>query len=654
MCGIVGIVDTLGTRDIDAQVLARMNESQLHRGPDEGSLHREPGVGFGHRRLAVIDLASGLQPLFNEDHSVVVVFNGEIYNYRELMTELTQLGHVFRTRCDTEVIVHAWEQWGESCVSRFRGMFAFGLWDRNQKTLFLGRDHIGVKPMFYALLPDGHFVFGSELKSLMTFPALSRKLNPQAVEDFFAYGYIPEPKTIFHDAFKLSPGHTIILKAGDKQIHQRRFWDLPFTPLTPLTEQEATNELVDRLRESVQSQMEAEVPLGAFLSGGVDSSAVVAMMAEQNKDMVNTCSIAFNDPSYDESTFANQVAQRYQTRHHTETVDTNDYGLIDTLAALYDEPYADSSAIPTYRVCQLARKRVTVALSGDGGDENFAGYRRYRYAMAEQKVRSLLPLSFRQPVFGMLGKLYPKADWAPRVFRAKTTFEALARDLVEGYFHGVSIMPDRVRDQLFSPHFRKDLQGYQAIEVMRAHAAKSPTDDPLSLIQYLDFKTYLPGDILTKVDRASMAHSLEVRVPLLDHKLVEWISGLPSSIKLHQGEGKYIFKKALEPYLPNDILYRPKMGFSIPLASWLRGPLKQSTRDAVLGPMMADTGIFNMSFLTDMVEQHQSGVRDYTAPLWTLLMFAAFLKNVLPDDANTRANIRDLLNPQLHSLNHQD
>lgn len=650
MCGIVGIVDTRGERDIDAQVLTRMNESQLHRGPDEGSLHIELGVGFGHRRLSIIDLASGLQPLFNEDGSVVIVFNGEIYNYRELMAELTALGHVFRTRCDTEVIVHAWEQWGEACVSHLRGMFAFGVWDRNQKTLFLARDHIGVKPMFYALLPDGYFVFGSELKSLMTFPNLSRQLNPQAVEDYFAYGYIPEPKTIFHDAFKLSPGHTITLKIGDTQVTQKRYWDLPFKALPALSEAEASEELIQRLRESVKSQMESEVPLGAFLSGGVDSSAVVAMMAEQNPEQVNTCSIGFNDPQYDESSFATEVAKKFKTRHFSETVDTDDYGLIDTLAALYDEPYADSSAIPTYRVCQLARKRVTVALSGDGGDENFAGYRRHRYAMAEQKVRSLMPLAVRKPLFGTLGKLYPKADWAPRVFRAKTTFEALARDLVEGYFHGVSIMPDRVRDQLFSPRFRKDLQGYQAIEVMRGHAAQAPTDDPLSLIQYIDFKTYLPGDILTKVDRASMAHSLEVRVPLLDHQLVEWISGLPSSIKLRGGEGKYIFKKALEPHLPHDVLYRPKMGFSIPLASWLRGPLKEITRSAILGPLLADTGIFDMKFLKEMVDQHQSGLRDYTAPLWTLLMFAAFLKNVLPHDADNRILLDPhIIEPSRHS-----
>jgi asparagine synthase (glutamine-hydrolysing) len=629
MCGIVGMFDTRGGREIDRQLLARMNETQHHRGPVEGGLHTEPGLGFGHRRLSIIDLSSGQQPLFNEDHSVVVVFNGEIYNFQSLMEELLQLGHTFRTHCDTEVIVHAWEQWGEACVQHFRGMFAFAVWDRNKKTLFLARDRIGIKPLFYARLPDGLFVFGSELKSLLAVPALSRDIEPCAVDEYFAYGYVPEPRTIFKDVFKLSPGYSLTLKVGDSACHPKKYWDVPFKMHAPASEQETEQELIVRLQETVKSHMVADVPLGGFLSGGVDSSAVVAMMAESMNTPVNTCSIAFNDPAYDESAFAAKVAARYKTDHHTETVDKDDYGLIDTLAQLYDEPYADSSAIPTYRVCELARKRVTVALSGDGGDENFAGYRRYRYAMAEQGVRSMLPMALRKPLFGFLGNLYPKADWAPRIFRAKTTFESLSRDLVEGYFHGVSLMPDRVRNQLFSDAFRRNLQGYRAIEVMRGHAANAPTDDPLSMVQYLDMKTYLPGDILTKVDRASMAHALEVRVPLLDHQFVEWVSGLPPSLKLHGGEGKYIFKKSLESRLPDDILYRPKMGFSIPLASWFRGPLKQRVRDALLGPTLTETGIFNTVFLTDMVEQHLSGRSDHSAPIWTLLMFEAFLRNVL-------------------------
>jgi asparagine synthase (glutamine-hydrolysing) len=632
MCGIVGIVDARGKREIDRELLSRMNESQHHRGPDEGGIHVEPGVGFGHRRLSIIDLSSGQQPLFNEDHSVVVTYNGEIYNFPELMDELIKLGHTFRTHCDTEVIVHAWEQWGERCVERFRGMFAFGVWDRNKQTLFVARDRLGVKPLYYAMLDDGMFIFSSELKALLAHPGLDRQIDPRAIEDYFAYGYVPEPKTIFTSALKLPPGHTLTLRAGG-QPEVKQYWDVPFTPHGPISDEQAQEELISRLREAVDIRMVAEVPLGAFLSGGVDSSGVVAMMAGLMNEPVNTCSISFGDPKFNESEYAKKVAERYGTAHHVEQVDKDDFDLIDTLAALYDEPFADSSAIPTYRVCELARKRVTVALSGDGGDENLAGYRRYRWHMYEERLRSTIPLAARKPIFGTLGQLYPKADWAPKVFRAKSTFEALARDSVEGYFHTVSIMNDKMRQRLFSDDFKGKLNGYHADSVLQQHAENCPSEDPLSLVQYLDLKTYLVGDILTKVDRASMAHALEVRVPLLDHKLVEWMSGLPPSMKLRGTEGKYIFKKGLEKYLPEDILYRDKMGFSVPLASWFRGPLRQRIRDALLGETLARTGIFDPAFLEEMLEHHQSGRRDYSAPLWTLLMFESFLRNL---DGNWR------------------
>ena len=629
MCGIVGLFDTRGKSEIDRRVLERMNQIQIHRGPDEGELYTEPGMGFGHRRLSIMDVSSGQQPLFNEDGSVVVVFNGEIYNFQELAKELAALGHTFRTHCDTEVIVHAWEEWGEYCVDRFRGMFAFGLWDRNQETLFLARDRLGIKPLYYGMLGDGTFIFASELKALLIHPDFTRDMDSHAIEDYFAYGYVPEPKTIFRQALKLSPGHTLKLSTGQSMPRLRQYWDIPFTPHDSISMQEAQEELIIRLRESVKIHLMTEVPLGAFLSGGVDSSAVVAMMANLMGEPVNTCSISFGDPAFNESQYAQKVADRYRTQHNVEQVDQDDFDLIDKLASLYDEPFADSSAMPTYRVCELARKRVTVALSGDGGDENFAGYGRYRWHLNEERMRSMLPLGLRKPLFGLLGNLYPKADWAPRVLRAKTTFEALARDPVDGYFHIISIMKDNMRQRLFSASFNRSLQGYRAVEVLRAHTDKCPAQDPLSRVQYLDMKTYLVGDILTKVDRASMAHALEVRVPLLDHKLVEWISGLPVSFKLHGHEGKYVFKKALEPYLPNDVLYRDKMGFSVPLASWFRGPLRQRVNDALMGPILADTGIFNKAFLKELLDQHQSGRRDYSASLWTLLMFESFLRNVL-------------------------
>jgi len=458
---------------------------------------------------------------------------------------------------------------------------------------------------------------------------LKRDMDPLAVEEYFALGYVAEPRTIFRQAKKLSPAHTLTLRRGQALTEPEQYWDVRFSLDSKISVEEACAELDVRLKESVRLRMIAEVPLGAFLSGGVDSSAVVAEMADLSSEPVNTCSIAFDDPAFNESAFAQTVADRYHTNHRVETVKSDDFDLIDTLASLYDEPFADSSAIPTYRVCELARKHVTVALSGDGGDETFGGYRRYRLHLMEEKMRASMPQALRQPLFKTLGRLYPKADWAPRIFRAKTTFEGLSRSSVEAYFHSVSILRDPMREQLFSKRFKSELAGYNAQEVFDYHAAKANTDDPLALIQYLDLKTYLVGDINTKVDRASMAHSLEVREPLMDHELVEWMATLPSSLKIKGQEGKYLLKKAMEPRLSDDILYRPKMGFSVPLARWFRGPLRQRVRDAVLGPRLAETGWFNREYLEHLVNAHDSGARDYSAPLWTLLMFEAFLRNVM-------------------------
>ncbi len=629
MCGIAGILDLRSDRDIDRDLLARMNQSQFHRGPDEGGQHFEPGLGLAHRRLSIIDLSSGQQPMFNGDRSVCVTFNGEIYNFMALRKELEASGYIFKTHCDTEVIVHGWSAWGEACVEKFRGMFAFAVWDRHQRCLFLARDRLGIKPLFYSLLPDGHFIFGSELKVLKCHPGLPQKIEPTAIEDYFALGYIPEPKTIYQGVYKLHPGHTLTVRAGQESAQPRQYWDIPFRPIQFGSEQALQEELVERLREAVGIRMIAEVPLGAFLSGGVDSSAVVAMMAQLQSDPVNTCSIGFNATDFDESIYAQRVADQFGTRHHVKTVDADDFALIDKLAALYDEPFADSSALPTYRVCQLAKERVTVALSGDGGDENFAGYRRYRWHMNEEKLRSILPMGIRKPLFGVLGRLYPKADWAPQVFRAKTTFQALARNSADAYLHGISVMSAEQRGALFSASMKTSLQGYRVNEVFDRYAAQSPTDDPLSLIQYIDMKTYLVGDILTKVDRASMAHALEVRVPILDHKFVEWVSGIPSSLKLKGQEGKYILKKSLEPVLDQDILYRKKMGFAVPLAKWFRGPLKQRLQHALLEGGLADTGLFNQHYVQQLFDQHQSGHRDHSAALWSLLMFEATAASLL-------------------------
>jgi len=627
MCGIVGIFDLNGKREINRELLHVMNESQFHRGPDEGGLHIEPGLGLGHRRLSIIDLSSGQQPMHSADGNVVLTYNGEVYNFPELRKELESLGYTFRTHCDTEVIVYAWQAWGEDCVLHLRGMFAFAIWDRDKQALFLARDRLGIKPLYYSELKNGQFIFSSELKALKEHPELSKEIDPTAIEEYFGFGYIPDPKTIYKGVYKLEPGYCLSLKRGQKSYQPRQYWDVKFSSSHQGTEQELGEELISRLREAVDIRTVADVPLGAFLSGGVDSSAIVAMMAGSTSDPVNTCSISFGDPKFNESQFAAKVAERYHTSHRVEQVDPEDFSLIDRLAGVYDEPYADSSALPTYRVCELAKKQATVVLSGDGGDENLAGYRRYRWHTYEDRMRSLLPNSIRMPLFGLAGQLYPKADWAPKIFRAKSTLESIGRSSVEGYFHSVSVQSNQLRSQLFSDKLKSDLQGYQAVEVFNRHLKNAPTDDAMSMVQYLDMKTYLPGDILTKVDRASMAHALEVRVPLLDHQLVEWMAGLQPDMKLKAKEGKYIFKKSLESYLPNDVLYRPKMGFSVPLSSWFKGPLKDKVNDALLGETMQQCGLFDQAFLQKMVSQHQSGLRDYSAPIWSLLMFDRFLEN---------------------------
>jgi asparagine synthase (glutamine-hydrolysing) len=627
MCGISGIVDLEAERPIDERALRDMTAILAHRGPDGDGFHIEPGVGLGHRRLSIIDLAGGKQPLYNEDQSVVVTFNGEIFNFMEIEVELARRGHIFRTRSDTEVIVHAWEEWGVESLARFNGMFAFAVWDRRQKTLFVARDRLGVKPLYYARLADGRLVFASELKGLLAYPGVPRRIDPRAIEEYFTFGYVPDPKTIYADVRKLEPGAYLCLRRGAKQLAPVRYWDVPLAgeraPAVPRARWE--EELRARLKEAVRKRLISDVPLGSFLSGGIDSSAVVAMMREIGTERILTCSIGFREPRYDESAYARLVAQAKHTDHRSETVEASDYGLLDQLVGIYDEPYADSSAIPTYRVCQLARRHVTVALSGDGGDEDFLGYRRYRLFAAEERLRRRLPRALRTALFGALGRIYPKLDWAPRVLRGKTTFQALARDTVEAYLHGVSVCGTDTRARIFSDDFSRSLQGYRAQEVFSGHLAGKTFSDPLALVQYLDYKTYLPGDILTKVDRASMAHSLEVRTPFLDYELVEWVAQLPSGVKLRHGEGKYLLKRALEPLLPREVLYRSKMGFAVPLELWFRGSLRERIADTVRGARLANSGIFEPRALTTLVDEHQSGRRDHSQVLWSLLMFDGFL-----------------------------
>lgn len=636
MCGITGIVDTRGRRAVDRDLLVRMTDRMAHRGPDGTGYHTIPGAGFGHLRLAIIDVAGGQQPLFNEDGTVFVTYNGEIYNYRELVAELTACGHRFRTHSDTEVIVHAWEEWGEACIERFRGMFAFAVWDERKETLFLGRDRLGKKPVHYAVLPDGMLIFGSELKALLCHPNLERRIDPTAVEDYFALGYVPETKCIYGTVRKLPPAHSLTVRRGGPVGEPRCYWEPRIEAASAMPSgAEAAEALRALLRDAVDMRLMSEVPLGAFLSGGVDSSAVVALMADLLSDPVNSFSIGFRQASHDESEYARRVAEQYKTRHHSRIVDADDFDLVDRLPGIYDEPFADPSAIPTLRVSALARENVTVALSGDGGDEAFAGYRRYRWHQTEETVRRLVPAGVRRPLFGALGRLYPQLDWMPRKLRAKATFLELAADTVDGFFLNVSVLNDAVRSRLFTSAFRGLLQGYHAREVLAAPFAAAPTDDPLARIQYVDMKTWLAGDILTKVDRASMAASLETRAPLLDHKVIEWALSLPASEKLRDGIGKSVLKKAFEGRLPDDILYRPKQGFSVPLAAWFRGPLRPRLDAALASGRLWETGWFDRGFVETSLAQHQSGVRDNSRFLWSLLMFDGFLRDVHEGAATT-------------------
>ena len=625
MCGITGFINLTTDKIIDKQILAKMNHAQFHRGPDEGGEYTDEHVALGHRRLSIIDLSTGQQPMISDDERYVLVFNGEIYNFPAIRAELEALGHQFNTHSDTEVILNAYAQWGAESVNKLQGMFAYVIWDKAQKSIFVARDRLGIKPLFYTII-DQCFYFASELKSLKLLPGLDRTIGAKAVEQYFAFGYVAEPETIYQHVKKLSPGHCLTIGVNQEVPTITQYWDVSYAKQTDMSEQEYQTAVVDEFKKAVDSHMMAEVPLGSFLSGGVDSSAVVAMMSELSNKAVKTCSIGFDVADYNETEFAQQVAKRYKTDHEERIVASDDFDLLDELSQLYDEPYADSSAMPTYRVCQLAREKVTVCLSGDGADELLAGYRRYNLMMNEEKVRGVLPHAIRKPLFGTLGKLYPKLDWAPQFLRAKTTFQSLAMDTAEGYFHGVSILNNQQRQQLFSKEVNEDLAGYSALDVFRRHEQNFDGHDPLSLIQYLDIKTYLVGDILTKVDRASMAHSLEVRVPFLDHKFVEWSATVPTKMKIKQGCGKYIFKKAMEDYLPHDVLYRNKMGFRVPLSNWFRGPLKEKLKTALLSKAMEDCGLFNMNTIKEWITDHQSGVKEYSAPLWTLLMFAAFLK----------------------------
>lgn len=618
MCGIAGIFYPASPKPVDPARIVAMTDAQAHRGPDGSGVWTALGVGLGHRRLSIIDVAGSPQPMALPGERIVVTYNGEIYNFAELRAELIAQGAVFRTQGDTEVLLHAWTAWGPDMLARLNGMFAFAIFDADRQSLFIARDRMGVKPLHYVELADGAVAFASELKGLLAHPLVRRTPDMCAIEDYMALGYMPDDACIVAGVRKLPAGHFLWLQRGRAVSQPVRWWDIDFSKRAKGSTRDLEAELVERMRQGVRSRMVADVPLGAFLSGGVDSSAVVALMAEASNAPVRTCTIGFDEAGHDERGPAAAIATRFATDHAVRTVQSDDFALIDTLVAAFDEPFADASALATYRVCALARERVTVALSGDGADEALAGYRRYNFHAAEERVRGLLPPGFREPVFGALGDVYPKADWAPRPFRAKTTLLALAQDGDEAYAGAVGVTTPGVRQALYTPAMARQLDGHRGEDRYVAAMRQAPGRDALDRAQYADFRHWLPGDILTKVDRTSMAVGLEAREPLLDHRLIEFCATLPPKLRLRRGEGKWLMKKALEPWLPRDILYRPKMGFVTPVSAWFRGALADEAAALARSPVLASW--FDLHAIERIVADHRAGRAEHGRTLWQLVM----------------------------------
>lgn len=624
MCGIAGFHRPTGLpKGPWRATLERMTSTLVHRGPDGEGYFVDDFAGLGHRRLSIIDLEGGRQPMPNADGTAWIVFNGEIYNHVELRRLLETKGHRFTTRSDTEVLVRAYDEFGTACLERLRGMFAFAIWDTTQRRLFMARDRLGKKPLYYARHGDGTLIFGSELKAVTAFPGLDLSIDLEALSDYLSLLYIPREKTIFRGIRKLLPGHYLVADSSGTTV--RCYWDISFAPATD--DGVAARQVADLLREAVAVRLQSDVPLGAFLSGGIDSSSVVGFMAQLTDTPVITASIGFPEQGFDELSYARKVAALFATDHDEYVVTPYALEVLDRLIWHYDEPFADASAVPTYYVAQLARQRVTVALSGDGGDESFAGYRRYYFDVRENKVRALVPPRLRRGVFGLLGSLYPKADYLPQVFRGKAFLGNVARTPWEAYLHSVSGIAEDDKTRLLSPDVRQALGSYRTVDLFEEIYRAADGPDALARIQYIDFKTYLPDDILTKVDRASMAHSLEVRCPLLDHRLVEYVAGLPSRLKLRGTHGKLVLKEAVRDLLPAEILERPKMGFAMPVGDWLRGPLRPLIEDCVVGPSPGHD-LFDSQVVGDLWRQHESGWRDRSTELWALLIFNRWYRSL--------------------------
>jgi asparagine synthase (glutamine-hydrolysing) len=615
MCGIVGFINkNREAKAESAALLEKMCRQIVHRGPDEQGVFLDERAALGMRRLSIIDLKTGQQPIFDCTQNLAIVFNGEIYNFQELKKQLETRGHHFKTNSDTETIVHLYEEFGARCVEHLRGMFAFAIWDKREEKLFLARDRAGKKPLFYTKTKNGDFVFGSELKTLLEHAEIERKISLPALDAFLTFGYVPEEFCIFENVEKLPPAHFLEFHKGEIRIE--KYWDFPLeAEKMQATESEIAAELQNLLAESVRIRLISEVPLGAFLSGGVDSSAVVGLMSRFSEKPVKTFSIGFEEDSYDELKFARVAAKHFNTEHHEFIVTPAIVEEIDDLVWHLDEPFADMSSLPTFAVAKMAREFVTVALTGDGGDELFAGYSRY-VKHFKANGQQMLPGFIRK---NLLSKV---AANLPHGARGRNYLHNAALDSIEKYIDSVSHFGALNRKQLYSADFRQQLNGaFGAGEAVFQKIAGEFPADSLEQLLYLDSKTYLPADILTKVDRMTMAASLEARSPLLDHKLIEFVARIPADLKMRGGETKYIFKQALRGIVPDEILYREKQGFGVPVDVWINEKLRPRIRETLLEGRTAERGFFDLKYVELLLNEHFAGRRDHAWRLWQLFVF---------------------------------
>jgi asparagine synthase (glutamine-hydrolysing) len=613
MCGIAGFVDRTpdaGREAANAALVREMCDVIRHRGPDDEGSHVEPGVALGMRRLSIIDLVTGRQPIGNEDGSVWLVFNGEIYNYRQLRADLEARGHRFRTETDTETIVHAYEEWGDSAIARLRGMFGIALWDRNLRRLLLARDRAGIKPLHYGVAGD-RLYFGSEIKSILA-AGLPREIDVEALDHYLSFLYTPRDRSIFRGIRKLPPGY--LLEWRDGRVTMSKYWELPAREPFAGTDGEAAEALGAVLRDAVRCHMISDVPLGAFLSGGVDSSLVVGLMAEASGRPVRTFSIGFDEPAYDELEYARAVARHFGTTHHEFVVKPDGVAILDDLVSHFDEPFGDSSAIPTWYVSQVARRHVTVVLSGDGGDELFGGYDRYlphpRVAWFD---RLRLPGRYRAAA----------AAWPrlPHGTRGRNFLRHVSRGAQGRYVDAVAFFRPDERAVLLNADLRRQLGPIDPEATMLARFGRLGGLPWASQMMHLDFETYLPEDVLTKVDRMSMAHSIESRVPLLDNEVIEFAASLPAHMKIRGRERKHVLRAVARELLPPAVLERPKQGFGVPIGTWFRGNLRELFGDVMAAAAARQRPYFNGPFVERLIAEHLSGRRDHTMRLWQLVVF---------------------------------